>query len=340
MVETGKADEATLIKEFYNKPFYLSYSGLNKLLYSPSLFYRHYILQQKEDRLDSFLVDGKVIHCLLLDNGSFDEQFILSPATLPSGNTRLVVDRVFAVYAEQFKLNEQRDGNLTDYQEEILAILKDIKLHQSLKTDGQRIDKIITEETKAYWEFLKIRGDKVLIDSETLQRCGEAVDALRFHDQVCHLLGLLTNEMENVDIYNELYLQAETEKAFGLKGIVDNIKIDLDNKILYINDLKTTGKTISDFKESVEVFNYWAQAAIYERLVRYKFNDLLTEEWKVVFTFIVIDKYQQVYPFEVSAETLRDWQLKLESNLNEAEWHYKEKNYILPYQFATGKVIL
>lgn len=340
MIETSKPDEATLIKEFYSKPFYLSYSGLNKLLYSPSLFYRHYILQQREDKLESYLIDGKVIHCLLLENGSFDDQFILTPASLPTGNTRTVVDKAFAIYAEEFKLNEQRDGQLSDYTQEILDVLKEIKLHQSLKTDVQRVDKIINDETKAYWEFLKIRGDKVLIDIETLQRCNEAVDALRFNSQVSELLGLLTSEMDNVEIHNELYLTAETEKVFGLKGIVDNIKIDLDKKIMYINDLKTTGKTITDFEETIEFYNYWAQAAIYERLVRYKFSELLTDEWKVVFNFIVVDKYQQVYPFEVSAETLGNWQLKLEANLNEAEWHYKNKNYTLPYQFATGKVIL
>jgi hypothetical protein len=143
-----------------------------------------------------------------------------------------------------------------------------------------------------------------------------------------------------VDIYNEQFLNAETDKPFGLKGVVDNIKINFDEKIIYINDLKTTGKTITDFKETIEFFNYWAQAAIYERLVRYKFSDLITEEWKVVFNFIVIDKYQQVYPFEVSSETMNNWQLKLESNLDEAAWHYTNREYTLPHQFATGKVIL
>jgi hypothetical protein len=335
MAEETKPDEQALIAEFYSKPFNLSYSGLNKLLYSPSLFYRHYILQQREDKLESYLIDGKVIHCLLLDNGSFDTQFMLSPSTLPTGNTKLVVDRVFARH-------EKDSGKgLFSYKDEIIAILKEINLHQALKTDVQRVEKIINEQTHSYWEFLQIRGSKDIIDDETLARCNEAVAILRLNPQVCELLGLLTNEMQDVEIFNEIFLTAETDKSFGLKGFVDNIKLDRDKKIIFINDLKTTGKTISDFQETIEFYNYWAQAAIYYRLVCYLYNQLLEDpSWKVVFNFIVIDKYNQVYPFEVSQATMNAWLIKLESNLNEAEWHYTNRNYTLPYQFATGKVIL
>jgi hypothetical protein len=41
---------------FYDNKFYFSYSGLNKLLYSPSIFYKHYVLNQQEDRTDAHLV--------------------------------------------------------------------------------------------------------------------------------------------------------------------------------------------------------------------------------------------------------------------------------------------
>lgn len=333
-------DNAKLIEDFYSKPFKLSYSGLNKLLYSPGLFFKQYILQQKEEKLDSYLVDGKVIHCLLLDDGSFDDQFMLMPESLPTGNTRMIVDRIFTIYTEDLNKGIERSGELSIWQKEILEILKEVKLHQSLKTDPQRIDKIITDETKSYWEFLKIRGNKTLIDSVTLQRCRESVEVLRENSAVSELLGLLTSEMDNVEIANERYLEAPTDKSFGLKGIVDNIKIDYQNKVIFVNDLKTTSKTLEDFPESIKVYNYWAQAAIYERLIRHAYRDILTSDWFIQITFIVIDKYQQVYPFPVSRETLDQWQKDLELKLEEADWHYKSRNYTLPYQFLTGSVIL
>ena len=335
MTETVKSS-AEFEAEFYSKPFNLSYSGLNKLLFSPKLFYKHYILQQREEKLDSYLIDGKVIHNLLLDDGSFDKSFILLPSTLPTGNSRLVIDRIY-------NLVKEGPGLLSNYNTEILTILKEINLHQSLKTDEQRIAKIITEETISYFEFLKVKGNKDLIDSETLQRCNEAVDVLKNNSKATELLGTYRSEMENTKIHNELELSLDSSvalRSFGLKGIVDNIKVDFDNKIVYINDLKTTGKTISDFEETVQYYNYNLQAAIYHRLVKEKLKDSINADWKIVFHFVVVDKYNQVYCFEVSTGTMQNWQSELDLKLEEAEWHYKNKKYNLPFKFETSQVIL
>lgn len=333
---------AELEKEFYSKKFYLSYSGLSKLMYSPNLFYRHYILQQREEKIEAYLIDGKVIHCLLLDDGSFDKQFILSPSIVPSGNTKLVVDKVYAHHVSIQEYPVISPQNLEGYKSIILDILKEINLHQSLKTDQQRIDKILTEETKAYFEFLKTKGKKDIIDNETLTRCTEAVEALKADQTACSLLGILRHELENIDIFNEIPLKSELNDIykFGIHGVIDNIKIDYDTKKVYVNDLKTTSKSITEFQDSVDYYNYWIQAAIYERLVKDGFKELLTEEWEIIFHFVVIDKYNQVYCFKVTPSTLYIWQDKLELKLKEFEWHYTEKVYKLPYAFAKGEIIL
>lgn len=342
---TEQIDHKKMLEEFYSKPFYLSYSGLNKLLYSPSVFYRHYILQQREDKLESYLIDGKVIHCLLLEDGSFNDKFMLMPSSLPTGNTKLVIDRVWDAHRSE----PVEGATLDTYKDKILEILKEINLHQSLtddkkspfKTgDEKRLEKIITEAAKTYWEFLQIKGDKDLIDEETLARCNESVSALKENSDICELLGCYVTEMDNVDVFNEKPLTVELDRPFGLKGIVDNFKVDRTKKIVYVNDIKTTSKTISDFKETVEFYNYWIQAAIYYRLVHWFMFLDTGEHWTIVFNFIVVDRYLQVYPFEVSQETMQSWQGKLEEKLNEAEWHYASRNYKLPHAFAVGKVML
>ncbi len=337
MTETTKKTPAELEQEFYSKPLYLSYSGLNKLLYSPQLYYKHYVLQQREEQLESYLIDGKVIHCLLLNDGSFDENFVLLPSTLPTGNSRLVIDKVFS------QVDKSNPGLLSDHSNIIVDILKEINLHQSLKTDEQRVAKIVTEENISYYSFLLSRGTKDMIDSETLQRCNEAVDILKADSQVCKLLGIYRSEMENIDILNEIELQEKDinlDLPLGLKGIVDSIQINHYEKIIYINDLKTTGKTISDFPETIQFYNYSIQAAIYKRLVMHYKKDLIDSGYKVVFNFIVIDKYQQVYCFKVSDGTMYAWDNLLLEKIHEAAWHYKHRNYKLPYKFATSQVIL
>jgi hypothetical protein len=337
MTETTKKTPAELEQEFYSKPLYISYSALNKLLFSPQLYYKHYVLQQREEQIESYLIDGKVIHCLLLNDGSFDENFILLPSTLPTGNSRLVIDKVFS------QVDKTNPGLLSDHSQLIIDILKEINLHQSLKTDEQRVAKIVTEENISYYSFLLSRGNKDMIDSETLQRCNEAVDILKADPKVCQLLGIYRSEMENIDMINEIEFKGEADELnspLGLKGIIDSIQVNHDEKVIYINDLKTTGKTISDFPETIEFYNYSIQAAIYNRLVKFAKKGIVSSDWKIVFHFIVIDKYQQVYCFQVSDDTMKLWDELLEEKLKEAHWHYKNHNYKLPFKFATSNVIL
>jgi hypothetical protein len=335
MIETTSKDPLILENEFYSKKFYFSYSGLNRLLYSPKLFYKHYVLQQREEKLDQHLVEGKVIHCLLLDNGNFEKQFIVSPTNLPTGNSKLVIDRIY------YRVQEG-PGLLENYKVEILEILTEINLHQKLKTDEQRLEKILTEECVSYFNFLKEKGNKDLVDQETLLRCQEAVSILRNDNKVSNLLCLECKEGDPERIIeNEIPMQMELEGVpFGLRAIVDNIVIDKKNRILYINDLKTTGKTLGEFRETIEYYNYWMQAAVYMTLGVDNHIKDLEGEWEIRFSFIVIDKYQQVYCFEVSDATLQSWVAKLKKMLLIATYHYNERKYDLPYEFAQGSVIL
>jgi hypothetical protein len=340
MEEISEKTPAELEKEFYSKKFYLSYSGLSKMIYSPSLFYRHYVLQQREEKLDSYLIEGKIIHCMLLDDGSFDKQFIVSPTALPTGNTKLVVDRI-NTHRNTLEVIKSID-TLKDYSDVVLTVLKEINLHQSLKTDAQRIEKIATPEAESYFQFLMIKGDKHIVDEETLKRCDEAVQAIRNDSGACELLGLIKHETENVDIFNEIPIESDITEdfPFGIKGIIDNIKVDYDKKLISVNDVKNTSKTIVDFPETVEYYNYWVQAAIYNILIRHSFKELIDENWAIRFSFVVVDKYNQVYPFYVKPSTMENWSQRLTEKLNEFKWHYTEKKYKLPYAFEKGEVTL
>jgi len=335
MIQTkGEINVLALEEEFYSKPFNFSYSGMNRLLYSPKLFYSHYVLQQREEKLDSYLIEGKVIHCLLLDSDNFDKQFVVSPLSLPSDNPKLVVDRVFK-YAQE---TNSLDQDLRSFESPILDILKEINLHQSLKTDEQRVDKMITDQTVSYFDFLKQKGSKDVIDTEMYNRCLESVQILRQNPEVVEVLDLYRNSGGTV--YSEHPIQIDLPGyPFGLKGIIDNFIVDENNKTIVINDLKTTGKTVAEFAETVEYYNYWLQAAVYKKLIIGQLK--VDGSWKVKFNFIVIDKYKQTYVFPVSDETMNKWYLTGLSNaLAKAKYHYEKRDFSLPYDMLTAKVVL
>lgn len=324
---------------FYRTKFYFSYSGLNKLLFSPRMFYSHYILNQREDSKDAHLIAGSVLHCLLFEPETFDEKFVVSPGKLPSDNNKKIIDAVF-------KLQEINGTNLElkDYSVEILSFLIQANLHQSLKTDAQRVDKIVTPEHVAYFEFLKNSTGKSVLDQDTLNNCKDSIAVLEANENVRALLQLDRDVNDtSIETYNELPISADVKSLpFGFKGILDNVVMDHNTKTLFINDLKTTGKNIESFPESVQYYKYWMQGVIYKKLAFHKFIKSLadSQDWKIVITFIVIDKYNQVYPFQVSEESLAIWEKDFNNIIDVAKYHYENKDFTLPYELALGNVKL
>lgn len=311
-----------LEEEFYSKKFYFSYSGLNKLLFSPTVFYKHYILNQQEDKTDAHLIEGKLLHCLLLDEKSFEDQFVMMPGTVPSGPTKIVLD---TVYRKAIELNADLD--LSKLSDHVLQAMVDVNFHQRLKTDQQRLDKIITDDNISYFQFLSTKKNRDIIDQETLAKVKEYVEVVTSN------VGIMTTLQGGNSYQSEVKLTVDLpDYKFGIKGIADRI-IDY-NDYIHVIDLKTTNKTLADFKETVEYYNYWLQAAIYKKLV--SSND----SRPVKFSFVVIDKYQQVYEFEVSYDTMQNWTDRMEEMFKIAEYHYDVRQYSLPYEFATTKVIL
>jgi len=158
---------------------------------------------------------------------------------------------------------------------------------------------------------------------------------------------LLQLDNSDLEVYNEVPITIDEllygKFAFGFKGILDNVVIDKEKKTLFINDLKTTSKPLIDFPESVEYYRYWIQAALYYNLAFYRYiaNKEDAVEWNILFTFVVVDKYNQVYPFQVTPKTMSEWLKRFfEKVIEQVVYHYNEKDYTLPYELAVEKLKL
>ena len=147
-------------------------------------------------------------------------------------------------------------------------------------------------------------------------------------------------DLDHIQVYNEKKLNCDLNNyKFGLKGIIDKYIVDDESKTITIVDIKTTAKPLENFAETVDFYNYWLQAAIYSLLV-IKNVDEKQQDYKIIFKFVAIDKYDQVYTFPVSESTLLRWMNELNRALKLANYHYSERRYDLPYEFANGNVIL
>jgi hypothetical protein len=330
--------------EFYSKPFHFSYSSISKLLYSPAVFYQLYVMGHKEERTEKHLIEGSVIHCLLLEPENFDYQFIVSPATIPTDKAKYLVDSVY--YKVKGIMGDTPEIGFEDCSTYILETLQDMNYYQALKKDEDRLSKVITPETRSYFDFLKVKGTKTIIDQDSYKYCSDAVDIIKSTPGIMELLGKtdplsVDGSNFNMEVYNELPLQVSMGKySFGLKGVIDNLVIDHTHKQIRINDFKTSGKELSGFKESVEYYNYWMQAVIYLLMVSHSYKDLLEQGYTIDFRFIVIDRYFNVYAFPVSEDSKMNWLEKFNAVLKQVDYHYTQKRYALPYQFDNNLVVL
>lgn len=334
---------------FYAEKFYFSYSGINKLLYSPRVFYNHYILKQREDSTDAHMIAGRLAHCLLLEPDNYDKQFIMVPGKIPTDSNKIIIDHIF----NNNYLPMKNDSlTLEDFSDDILNQLLTNNLYQNLTDDKKdltltgdkkRLEKMLTENNKEYFNFLKLKETKTVIDAAIKKQADDTVEVLRAHPQVKSLLGLDRNSSDKLQIFNEIMLSSDWDVCnFGFKGILDNLVVDEESKTLFINDLKLTNRPIQDFISSVEKFRYDIQCTIYRGLAYDRFiaprED--AKEWNMVFTFIVADKFNQVYPYQVSDETANMWQNEFYGVVNKLNYHYEKRDYTLPYELALGNVKL
>lgn len=351
-------DQLIAEAEFFSRKHFFSYSAMNLLLYSPTIWYGKYVMNmEEEESFAKYLIEGKVIHCLLLDNQSFDKHFIVSPGKVPTENVLKVLNLVFRSNFDEIfdPLSPRRD--LEHFEPEILEVLKEINLYQAFKDDKatkaepnpttgdrKRLDKILTPENVDYWAFQLKRGKekKDIIDEATLRKCNDAVEIIKMAPNVMKLLGMTSlSEWDNVEVYNEEFMQADMKDYdWGLKGFLDNVKVDHDARTIFINDLKTTSKTLKNFSESVEFYNYWLQAGIYILLAIKRFKDLIKQGYQYKFHFIVVDTNLQVYAFPVSQETLNVWAKRTQETFQQVDFHYTQRKFDLPYEFELGTVCL
>lgn len=307
--------------------FYFSYSSLKKLLYSPRMFYNEYILNQREETFESYLVEGRVIHTLLFQPEKYTDMFITSYGGGISDSVKGIIDKVFTEYKK-----DMLKSDLDDYHKVILQEMKTANFYQSLKADSQRLDKIINSDTKIYWSFLKTSEGKYIIDKDTFNRCGNLVNKIRTNKKACSLMGIDIPGLTHGSVVHEKFLQTKLYSEFGIKGYLDSCLDNTDEVI--IADLKTTSKSLFDFKETVEFYMYWLQAAIYYRLV----SNTTTKPIK--FYFVVVDRSDNIYSFRVSDKTMTEWLSRLDQSLIKARWHFAKNDFDLPYLFATNQYYL
>lgn len=317
----------------------LSPSAIKLLLDAPKTYFKRYVLNEKENLVGKHFDEGSLVHCMVLEPEELKEKFVNMGVAVPTDSTRLCIEHLLSL--------ERTASELAEYSDEIIAYLKDINLHQSLvddkkppfKTgDEKRIEKIITENSTEYFKIMVEGKDKIIVDSNSWDKCYAKAEAILSNKQANYLLKI-TNETDEVRYELELADRPD-ELQYGVKGIMDVIKVDRKAKTIYISDVKTHGGKLKDFVTSAEKYNYWLQPGIYNLLAKSLLRGKAFD-YKIVFHFITVDQNNDVYCFPVSKESMDKWSEDLIKIINtNLSYHIVNQDFTLPYEFANNLVSL
>lgn len=338
--ELNELEQANYDAFFSNiKDLKLSASSIKLLLDSPKRYYNDYVLGNKEVKKGKHFDEGSLVHCMVLEPENLNDKFINMGVPIPSENTKAVIDYLISL--------EKDDSNIENYSTEILDYLLEINLHQSLvddkkapfkSGDEKRLEKIINDNSIEYFRLMVEAREKTIVDSASWDKCYNKAKAILDNKEA---LFLLKKIKETDEIRVEFAMEDEIPGIkYMLKGVLDAIKVDRENKILYISDIKTTNGLLKDFPEVVETYNYWLQGAIYKLLAQPLLRGSAFD-YKIIFNFVVVDRNDDVYCFKVNYPTLNRWVDKLTEVVNEQiEYHISNKDFTLPYDFANKLISL
>lgn len=229
---------------------------------------------------------GSGIHELFLQ----PESFTLGPdLNKPNAKLGLVIDEIKQLRREGYTINNA-----------IKLACERVHYYEN-NINLSRIKSIIKEGLKYYQDSKYILDDSVILlsqkDRNTVLNC---VNNLNNNRQIRNLIKPIDIFGDEILTYNEdaFFINVDAQYydqtcELKLKMKTDNWTIDTDNKIITLNDLKTTGHLIGQFMEDSFVkFHYSRQFGMYLWMLlrycekEYNYNPI---DWTVRCNVIVVE---------------------------------------------------
>lgn len=219
----------------------------------------------KHQKYSDSLVFGSAVHELVLQ----PESFILAEGVdRPTAKLGAMADELFENY-----LNDLTDDKY------IIAASNKIDYYKG-KMDKIKIQNVL-DKCEEYWESKEkwhknYSGDKepIFLDPksrEKLKLCLASVNSNQEIQDLLHPKGVLEDPISMNEAALFIQVKAEyngKETILKLKGKLDNFTIDTETGEVTLNDLKTTGHKLIDFKDSFKKYHYNRQMAMYSWMLR------------------------------------------------------------------------
>lgn len=244
----------------------------------------------KNAKFTTSLAFGSAVHELALQPESF---FLCEDVAAPTAKVGLMADWLWKI---------TKNGELPSDNVLREAAVK-VDYYNGIPTSTQlnKVKEAIKPYFKARYKFEQDSTDErcpIYFDDKNRDRLREVIKSLNENKDIQSLLhpedlvgGFLPSENERTILLNVLAEVPGNEPVeLRLKAKLDNFTIDQVGKVITVNDVKTTGKLISEFDSAVKMYHYYREIAFYSWLLSLcakKFYDI--ENPTIKGNFLVVE---------------------------------------------------
>jgi hypothetical protein len=303
----------------------LSFSAIGTFLSQGPAYFR----KSRDKEIDPIEGDhldlGSAVHCYLLDPHCFEDNFIVSDVKI-SGKMGLLL-KTLADCGDFSEECLKKAYNKAGYKKGF----EDIKTQIFEGKDNKRYEE--------YYKTLKAKSkNKIVIDSKTSSYAKYLSEKAKEHKGVRKVLMMDSLDFDKkIDTFNE-YVIKFNYRDYSFIAILDNLQIDWENKMVRINDLKTTSKPLDNFGlGSFIYYRYYLQLAIYKKAVEqlifdagYNPSDFL---WQFNIICVQTGGLASVKVFNINLDWISKGEIELECALDELKWHYDNNVWDYPRSY-------
>lgn len=231
------------------------------------------------------LLFGSIVDTLITDGQeAFEQQYAVAELPHLSEQIENIIKGLFNVYKESYNTLEQIPNNV------ILSVLDEINYCKTWKPET-RVSKVKFAEAEEYYKMLFLTDGKTLISNELYAQANKAVEALRTSSATSYLFAPNNPFEPKVERFYQLKFKA-TIDGIPYRGMLDEVLVLHDKKIIVPIDLKTSSKKEYNFYKSFVDWSYFLQAKLYTKLL---YENIKNDEYFKDFTikpyiFVVVNK--------------------------------------------------
>lgn len=262
----------------YRKDPAISQSSLGYLTVHPKYF-RHKEFVKDDSRKDYFVMGG-ALDTLLTSPARYKELYIEEPNSSPTSEMMLKLCNLYVKHAHYNKVDPDTS-----------FLLAHSNSGYAASGESSVRKKFETADVQNYINFLIQSEGKTVLKKEEANTVKSMYHLLTTSD---HCKWLFEKPKKGMEILFQVPIFFKYNEV-ACKGLLDILVIDHKNKTLQIIDLKTTGKSVFAFRQAFVSFNYYIQAAFYNKgleTFKKEFKDLGDiSEYKILnFRFLVQER--------------------------------------------------